>query len=150
MAFDVLRYQMQGFLWFTFRIHKFCRKVQNPQIFLKSSESTDFAEKFRIHRFCRKGQNPQIGAVSQKMSESTDFAGKFRIHRFCRKVQNLQILQKSSESTDRSGFAEISIVEVELWRQNLPGVHHPFDLRDERILRPIVSPEVIRLYAPDH
>ena len=43
-------------------------------------------------------------------------------------VQNPQILQKSSESTDRSGFAEISIVEVELWRQNLPGVHHPFDL----------------------
>ena len=55
-------------------------------------------------------------------------------------VQNPQILQKSSESTDRSGFAEISIVKVELWRQNLPGVHHPFDLEGKIQITPDAWP----------
>ena len=81
----------------------------------------------------------------------------------------------SSESTNRGSFAEISILKVKLGRQSLPGVHHPLDLQrkvqlayvcdqnqattcvgneeeeylwDERILWPIVSSEVIRLYAP--
>ena len=33
-----------------------------------------------------------------------------------------------SESTDRSCFAKISIVKVELWLQCLPRVHHSLDL----------------------
>ena len=46
----------------------------------------------------------------------------------------------SSESTDRSSFTEISIVEVELWRQNLPGVHHPFDLEGKIQITPDAWP----------
>ena len=54
-------------------------------------------------------------------------------------AQNPQIGAVSSESTNRGSFTEISILEVELGRQSLPGVHHPLDLQRKVQVTPAVA-----------
>ena len=60
-----------------------------------------------------------------------------------------QQLQLGKLPTTVGSLAEVVLTKDQVRIQGLAAVHDPLDGGDERVLGPIVAPEVIRLNTPD-
>ena len=68
-------------------------------------------------------------------------------------MPRLQYSETSWESSELpatvGSLAEVALTKDQVRIQGLAAVHDPFDGGDERVLGPVVPPEVIRLNTPD-